>query len=128
MFRTLSKLLALTLMFGCSSTPSPEEVATANYGPYPENYEQIKSYMESVLKDPYSVIYRSIEKPEKSWYKQSNFEQPIYGYQTCVTYNAKNSFGAYTGYSTDYFIINDGSIIKHIQNATNYLGANLCPS
>ncbi|MCW8878873.1 MAG: hypothetical protein OQK04_12170 [Kangiellaceae bacterium] len=39
----------------------------------------------------------------------------IYGYLVCVTYNAKNSYGAYSGYKTDGLLIKNGEVIQHVK-------------
>jgi hypothetical protein len=90
----------------------------ADYGDYPKNYESIiKSYMELRLKDPEAAQYKFIKQPKKSWLhptfnaSDSTF---LYGYSLCVLINGKNSFGAYTGYSFNYFMIkNEEVIIYH---------------
>jgi hypothetical protein len=102
---------------GCATPPSAEELARLDYGAYPENYEQIiRAYFDRGLKDPSSLqISGGIPAPTQSWQKFMGSLKA--GYRTCVTYNAKNSFGAYTGYTTTYFLIKDGRIIDAIENA-----------
>ena len=125
----LISVLIFPIITGCVSQPSPTEIAGADYGLYPSNYEIIvKSYMEASLKDPFSTQYKLISFPEKYWIG-GGLERPgVYGYRACVTYNAKNSFGAYVGYKTVLMLIKNNSVVKTIENATNYLGSgrNLC--
>jgi len=79
---------------------------------YPDDYEQIaKDALH--LKDPYSAVYERITNP----IRYHNFEEYIRnprrspflaGHLVCVTVNAKNSYGAYTGYSTYGVVIIHG--------------------
>jgi len=120
MGRFLPSMCVLALvgaLTGCATPPSAEELAHLDYGAYPDNYEQlIRAYFDRGLKDPSSLqISGGIPAPTQSWQKFMGSLKA--GYRTCVTYNAKNSFGAYTGYTTTYFLIKDGRIIDAIENA-----------
>ena len=106
-------MLAMVFLTSCASMPTQQELANADYGAYPDNYEQIiKSYLEQRLKDPYSAEYRHIRGPEKRWARL--FAQGNYGYSVCYIINAKNSFGGYMGYKTHNFIIYNGQVVQHV--------------
>lgn len=110
-------LFAVVALFlvSCASLPTPEQIATADHGSYPNNYEDIvKNYFARILKDPYSVKYESISTPEK-YMVANRFEGATFGYLVCVTLNAKNSYGAYIGYETDALIIRNGFVVKYIE-------------
>lgn len=116
---------ALFVLGGCTSLPTPEQIRAADYGQYPENYEQIaKAFYDFSLKDPGSAQYRSISAPYKA-YLGSRLDTTQYGWITCVTLNAKNSFGAYTGYSTDGLLIKNGSVIRHVPKG-DWWGKQVC--
>ena len=107
-------ITVMAFLVGCAGLPTPEEIASADHGSYPNNYEDIvKSYFARILKDPYSVRYESISTPQRYWLA-NRLEGATYGYLVCVTLNAKNSYGAYIGYETDALIIRNGVVVKYI--------------
>ena len=113
---SITAVLFLTLLTGCASAPSQQEIASADYGSYPSNYESIvKGFYDNRLKDPNSVQYRTITGPRK-FYLGNRFSGAQYGYLVCATYNAKNGFGAYTGFDTDGLLLKDGVVTKYLQH------------
>lgn len=108
--------MLLGALSGCATPPTAQELARLDYGPYPDNYEQIvRAYFDRNLKDPSSLQLRDgIPAPTQAWSKFMGDLKA--GYKICVTYNAKNSYGAYTGYSTEYFLIKNGEIIDAVDN------------
>ena len=82
-------------------------------GPYPSDYEDIvKSFLHSSLKDPYSIRDLSITPPvQKTAFMGLLGGGSVAAYSTCVTYNAKNGFGAYTGISSNTYYIRNGAIL-----------------
>jgi len=112
----VSIAVLVALLSGCASVPSQADIANADYGSYPSNYESIvKGFYENRLKDPSSVQYRTITAPRK-FYLGSRFSSAEYGYLVCATYNAKNGFGAYTGFDTDGFLLRNGAVAKYLEN------------
>jgi hypothetical protein len=84
-------------------------------GPYPNNYEEIiKKYLHDTLKDPYSIQKLKISKPvEKTVFAGALAEGTIPAYASCVSYNAKNSYGGYIGVqSYTYYLRNDAVFIN----------------
>lgn len=105
-------IAALIFLGACAPRPSMVEVHNADYGTYPDDHEQIiKNFYAGIMKDPYSVQYIHISQPQKRW-SSSMFSGVTYGYIVCVTRNAKNSFGAYTGAQTDGLVIRNGVVVK----------------
>lgn len=102
--------------------------ADADYGAYPDNYEQlIKEYLARSLKDPDSVRYTDFTKPRKEHaIENAGLKQAIYGYSSCVLVNAKNSYGGYTGNHQYWFFIQNGKIVRSSDTTTGlkiiYLG------
>lgn len=89
-----------------------------NYGPSPKNYAaEVVSLLKSELKDPDSVQIKSITKPRRG-YASYGFGTKEYGWHVDVTYNAKNSYGGYTGYETRQYIYNGGYSIPHTYEIT----------
>ena len=104
----MKKLLLIgimaTFLSGCVAKLTPEQIKSADYGAYPNNYESIvKEYYEVVAKDPDSLKYKEITKPQKYWI--NDFGTYKFGYMSCVTLNGKNSYGAYVGYKTDGILV-----------------------
>jgi len=98
----------------------------ADYGSYPNNYEEIvKNYYSRILKDPDSANYQSFTTPNMS-YMGDRFDGTKYGYLVCATVNSKNSFGGYVGFSTDGLLIRNGSVIKYIEKGRLSSGKNVC--
>lgn len=94
---------------GCVSAPDKSELAKANYGELPENYQQqVKVTVGSRLKDPYSAVY-DFKNPFKGWCK-SGFTT-MYGWVIPFTLNAKNSYGAYAGASPKTFMFYKGNLV-----------------
>lgn len=112
----LSACLTLSvaaLLDGCASAPiTQEQIAQGDYGtPPPDHKTYLKSYFESVLKDPYSAVYQFGE-PYKGYLTKApiaggGIEQ--FGWLVEVSVNAKNSFGGYTGMKQYLFFYKNGS-------------------
>lgn len=102
----------MVIFVSCATAPTQQELANADYGKYPTNYEDIiRNHMFGLLKDPYSAQYQYAGSPAKGWayfLMQSDF-----GYGVCVRINAKNSFGGYMGYNRNFFLIRNDRVIQH---------------
>lgn len=110
---TIAFLISLlVIVSGCVTKPTDEQLREADYGSYPSDYETIiKNYMSTRLKDPYSAQYSFAGMPNMRWV--SGLGQPLlFGYGTCATINAKNSYGAYSGASTYFFLIKNGQVVS----------------
>ena len=96
---------------GCVSL-SPSDLATADYGFYPDDYQgEIKLRMGKTLFDPYSAHYQM-----GSPYRAGSKLGLIYGggwrfgYAVDVLVNAKNRFGAYVGNKSYTFFFYKGEM------------------
>jgi len=111
----------LTVLFvfwlsGCAA-PSATELANADYGPYPQEYEQIiKRHLDLVLKDPESAKINIVKRPSSGW---SGLGGRKYGWIVCAEVNAKNSYGGYTGSRLSYFMLKNDSVIQYMISDTN---------
>lgn len=102
-------IISTILISSCASKPTQEELNNADYGIYPENYQEIiVNHFSMRLKDPSSAQYSFLKEPEKQWYGFGN----VYGYGVCLTINAKNSYGGYTGQKLYFVMIRDGRLVK----------------
>jgi hypothetical protein len=110
-------MLAGIMLAGCAA-PSPSEMASADYGAYPDNYQEVvQNFMAATLKDPGSAQYNFIGGPMRAW---NGLGGRAYGYAVCVNINAKNSYGGYVGYHLNYFLIHDGRVVKSISGSGQY--------
>lgn len=112
-------LTLLLLLVSCvGSPPTPEEMQNANFGPYPNNYEEIiKGYYYNVLFDPYSAVFRFLPPKKVGW---GHGNDHYFGYAVCGGINAKNRFGAYVGEQLFFVIINSGQIILRYEKSNAY--------
>ncbi len=91
----------------------PEEIAKADYGLHPDNYQEIvRAYMSEKLLDPYSAVYSKWEAPQKGYTGDSMIGYS-FGYRVDVGINAKDGMGGYVGIKSHYFVIHNDNVIKH---------------
>ena len=83
--------------------------------PIPADYDaKVKRYLESTLKDPFSVVLEQTKAPN---YVQGVIrrgllrKQPYQGWLACYRINAKNSYGAYTGFKSAAFLLTDDGAV-----------------
>lgn len=112
-------IFALSLFtIGCAMRPTEKEIATADYGSYPNDYEQIiRIHTENFLKDPESARYKFLNTPKPGW---NSIGGKRFGYVICANINAKNSFGGYVGNRMSYFMIRNGRIIYTSNGDDNF--------
>ena len=85
------------LLTACASAPTSREIAAADIGPFPGNYEQIiKDYYAQSLFDPYSAVYTFVRVPMHG-FAGNRLEGAEIGWVVCGTLNAKNRFGGFVG-------------------------------
>ena len=110
------------MSMSCAIRPSEEDLANADYGPYPVEHEEIiKAHMSGVLKDPYSARYEFFGPPTSGWQGVGSGRR--FGWRICATINAKNSYGGYTGAKLYYFMIRYGQVVKRIGGGDQYAQA-----
>ena len=110
------------LLAACAIPPEPapmdismSTVRSADYGVYPNDYEQqIRQYLNDTLLDPDSAKIR-ITPPRKVFkiYETDDHpSQPKYYpcYLVCAEVNAKNTYGGYTGWQTKRYRFTNGSM------------------
>ena len=103
----------------CGTPISQSELEDADYGAYPTNYQEIATaWFEESLRDPFSAQYRWEGEPQPGYHR----EAPItggdvveFGYIVYVDVNAKNGFGAYTGWEEYRLFIRDGEVKGRIK-------------
>jgi len=106
------------LLYACASTPTAEDLASADYGPYPDNYRQsIKNYAKGYLKDPQSAQWKFNYLPRESWLKYWGGVR--YGWGVCTEIDTKTSEEVYTGYRKHFFLIKNGRVVQNIYDSGN---------
>lgn len=110
-FLLCASLLSV-LLAGCVHRPTPEQMASADYGSYPDNYKElIQQHFSKRLFDPYSAQYSDWRGPSSGYWSKPFGGETLFGYRACVEVNAKNRMGGYTGSKQYFFMIRNGSII-----------------
>jgi len=96
---------------------SSAQALTAEYGEMPTQYEEaIRQYFQKYLKDPDSVQYQEITKPEKGYVTTVTgvilaHETRLRGWTVKATINARNSHGVYVGFKTYTFLFRGEKIV-----------------
>jgi len=93
----------------------------SGFGTYPDNYQRIvKEYMAGHLKDPESARYTNFRPLAKDLkLVDIKTRQAILGYSTCVSINAKNSYGGYVGARRYWFLIRNGKVVDSLDPDTS---------
>ena len=111
MQRWLPVALSLALA-ACDTTVTKEEMATADYGPAPVNYQdEIKSYLSLRLTDPKQAIVEFRNEPKQLYQRGTGIRGEQYGWGLCVWVNDKNKAGAYEGFYPMTFIMRNEKIV-----------------
>lgn len=112
MLKAFSIVGAALLVAGCSATTSaPKQSAAA--GPPPSGYRAaVLSSAKQTFFDPYSVRDAQISQP---LYASAVFDGvtpiPRKGWIVCVSANAKNRMGAYTGIQPSVFLFQGETVV-----------------
>jgi hypothetical protein len=89
-----------------------EEMATADYGPAPVNYQdEIKSYLSLRLTDPKQAIVEFRNQPKQLYQRGTPVRGEQYGWGVCVWVNDKNKQGAYDGFYPMSFLLRNEKIV-----------------
>ena len=99
---------------------SSAQALTAEYGEMPAQYEEtVRQYFQRYLKDPDSVQYQEITKPEKGYATTVTgailaHETRLRGWTVKATINARNSHGVYVGFKTYTFLFRGEKIVHTV--------------
>ncbi len=122
MQHTLAKILALqvlaamaVVLVGCdTSPPTKEQKESVNYGPKPDDYQQIiRVYLRNRLTDPTTAILDFKAGPTQLYQKVTVVRGLQFGWAVCVMVNDKNTRGAYEGFTPGVYFIRDGKVVAH---------------
>ena len=94
-----------------------ETATDKDYGELPKGYKiATEISIKLFLKDPDSVKFKWGEPYKCNFPESKNSTAPLLGWCFRVYYNAKNSFGAYTGYKMEEFRLRKGRIHSVCEN------------
>jgi hypothetical protein len=122
MQRTLAQVLAFQvlaamalLLGGCdTSPPTKEQLDSVNYGPKPDNYQQIiRDFLRNRLTDPTAAIIDFKAGPTEMYQKDTVVRDLQFGWAVCVMVNDKNPRGAYEGFTPGVYFIRNGKVVAH---------------
>lgn len=108
-------VLALAAMLGgCAGTQFGDALGVNEPGQEgelsPDIKERAEAMLKATLKDPYSAVIE-VGEPEKGSCQVGVYGRH-HGWRVPISYNAKNSFGAYTGLKRQYWWFNGGEFTK----------------
>jgi len=107
-------LTALAIALGgCDTTPpTKEEKESVNYGPKPDNYQDIvRDFLRPRLTDPIAAIIDYKAGPTQMYQKDAVVRDLQFGWAVCAMVNDKNTRGAYTGFYPAVYFIRDGKVV-----------------
>jgi hypothetical protein len=107
-------LTALTVgLGGCdTSPPTKEQMESVNYGPKPDNYQDIiRDYVRPRLTDPTAAIIDYKAGPTQMYQKDAVVRDVQFGWAVCAMVNDKNTMGAYTGFYPAVYFIRNGKVV-----------------
>ena len=122
MQRTFAQVLVFTvatamavLLGGCdTSPPTKEQKESVNYGPKPDDYQQIiRDFLRNRLTDPTAAILDFKAGPTQLYQKVTVVRGLQFGWAVCVMVNDKNTRGAYEGFTPGVYFIRDGKVVAH---------------
>ena len=128
-FTTAFLVIILSFFISQCSTTEKEEPARLSYQKKPTNPTALmQDYFKRNLKDPYSVRdFKILSKTKKGWAMRRevlrrHYDEPmgenngIPMWYFCAQYNAKNSYGAYTGLQRWNYFVYDGRVVANVQH------------
>ena len=112
MLWTLLVPLLTSFVAACDTTVTKEEMATAEYGPRPERWQdEINNYLSIRLQDPKQAKVEFRGGPKMLYQRGSLLRGEQYGWGVCVWVNDKDKSGAYQGTYPMSFILRDDKIV-----------------
>jgi len=99
------------LLGGCKNPPTKEETSSVDYGPRPDNYEQlVRDYLKPKLTDPAAIVEFKAG-PARLYQQDTALRALQYGWGVCVMVNDKQTYGAADGFYPMVLFIRDGKIV-----------------
>jgi hypothetical protein len=105
----------LALLTSCTSSLQVRDAPANEVGLYPTNYrELLRQHVRQVFVDPYSLRNVAIGPPIAGTILDKT------GWLVCMTANAKNRMGVYTGRETRIYVIRDQQVIGSNTDSYGY--------
>lgn len=118
MRRKLAQVLVVTtalaaVLGGCDTSPPTKEMMDAvNYGPKPDNYQEIiHDYLRNRLTDPTTAIVDFKAGPTQMYQKDAVVRDLHFGWAVCAMVNDKNTRGAFIGFYPAVYFIRNGKVV-----------------
>jgi hypothetical protein len=106
-------ILAATLIIAAAPASAARDAAP-DVGPAPEKASGtalVEEAIKATLKDPDSARFSWPNEFRNGSYKPFGFHRRVFGWYTCGTVNAKNSYGGYAGKSPVLGVIANGKVV-----------------
>ena len=76
-------ILSVLFLTGCATTPTPQQLHSADYGPAPTSWEKtVPAILKQELTMPESLYIRKIEPPKQAWIVTPT-DKIMYGWGVC---------------------------------------------
>ena len=110
--RLAAALVVLGSLAACQSPPlTPEEIAALDYGPRPQNYEQlVLDFLQARMNDPSFAMIEIKAGPAPLYQTDTFSRERQYGWGVCVMVNQRDPRGFYAGYPMVIYI-RDGKVV-----------------
>jgi hypothetical protein len=111
--RFAAATIAFALLAACQSPPlTREQIAALDYGPRPENYEQIvRDYLRPRLNEPSFALIEFKAGPAPLYQKDALLRERQYGWAACVMVNERDPRGIYLGFYPMVVYIRRGEVV-----------------
>lgn len=124
--KTTAIVLASLFLSACVTLPGPTQEKEADYGAFPDNYQDItRDYLMAELRDPPSIEIKSMSSPKKRWIGDK-ITGINYGYLVCVEVDSKNLLGKLTGMRNDAVLIRNEVVVDYVKDGELISGMKLC--
>jgi hypothetical protein len=104
--RFTAALLILAPLAACQSPPlTPEQIAALDYGPRPQNYEEIvREFLKARVNDPDFALIEVKAGPAPLYQRETLSRRHEYGWAVCVFVHQREERGGYVGYPMTLYI------------------------
>jgi hypothetical protein len=108
----LPAIFAAVFVAGCKVPPTQQEMSAVDYGPQPDNYQQIVlDYLKPRLTDPAAAIVEFRAGPRQLYQQDTALRGRTWGWAVCISVNDKNKQGKFDGYYPMVLFIRDGRVV-----------------
>jgi hypothetical protein len=107
MMKTMIAALALTVSAPAMAQEAPPALDVEHFD------AMVMSHLEVTLRDPFSAVLRQTTAPrfvEGEIKRGLLGKKPYRGWMACYNLNAKNAYGAYTGFKRVAYLVDGGTI------------------